>query len=100
MKMILMFPLRVIFLPAMIVLKVVSLLTKGIAVKASGILTLFSVALVILGIYAFWISIPQAGIIFIVGAVLFSPIGIPLVTMIISMFPEMLYHSLKKLIYE
>ena len=99
MKSILMFPLRVLCFPVLILLKVSSWLTKGIVIKASGILTLFGIFLAILSVYAFYISIPQAGVIFLIGAFLLSPIGIPMAAILISLLPETLYHGLKKLIY-
>ena len=94
-----MLPIRIVFLPLMVILKVVSWFTKGVALKVSGVLTLFSLLLVILSVYAFCISIPQAGIVFMVGAILLSPIGIPMIAVVCSFLPGTLYHGLKKLIY-
>lgn len=99
MKTILMLPLRIVFLPVMLLLKIVSLLTKGVVLKVSGLLTLFSFLLAILSVYAFYISIPQAGIVFIIGAILLSPVGVPMIAVLCSFLPDTLYHGLKKLIY-
>ena len=94
-----MFPIRIVFLPVMLLLKVISWITKGVALKVSGVLTLFSLLLVILSVYAFCIAIPQAGVVFMIGAILLSPIGIPMFAVLFSFIPETLYDGLKKVIY-
>ena len=98
-RFIVMLPIRILFLPVVLVLKLTFWLCTGLLCMTEWIFGLASGVLVVLSILGMiWVSMPQ-GIVMLVIAFLVSPYGIPMLAVKLVMLTEVMAEFVWETVY-
>ena len=98
-KFLLKLPFRILFLPVLLVLKILFWVCSGILCMSEWIFSLAGTVIILLGLYSLILETNMQGLAIILIALLVSPLGIPMIAMKVVFLLGSIGDKLQEVIY-